>query len=172
MVQARMIRRVLAWAAFAMAADQATKWLILTKIMVPPRVIELTPFLNFRLGFNYGVSFGLGSEWLEAWPEALALLKLFAAVGLIVWAARSETRLEQVGLSLIAGGALGNALDRWRQGAVTDFIDLHWAGYHWPTFNGADIAISAGVSLILLASLMPLISRSAPSSTKLNGGSK
>jgi signal peptidase II len=75
-------------------------------------------------------------------------------------------------LSLIAGGALGNALDRWRQGAVTDFIDLHWAGYHWPTFNGADIAISAGVSLILLASLLPLISRSAPSSTKLNGGSK
>ncbi|MGO4673618.1 signal peptidase II [Bosea sp. 2YAB26] len=54
---------------------------------------------------------------------------------------------------LLAGGALGNALDRWRQGAVTDFIDLHYQGWHWPTFNGADIAISAGVGLMLLAAL-------------------
>ncbi len=172
MSQARITSRVLAWAGVALAVDQITKWLILTKVMVPPRVIELTPFLNMRLGFNYGVSFGLGSEWLDAWPGALGLFKFVVAVGLLVWAARSETKLEQVGLSLIAGGALGNATDRWRQGAVTDFIDLHWAGYHWPTFNGADIAISIGVSLIVVVSLMPLMSRSAPSNTGVEDGSK
>ncbi|MCR4524459.1 signal peptidase II [Bosea sp. 47.2.35] len=172
MSKARTTRRVLAWAAVALAADQISKWLILNKVMVPPRIIELTPFLNVRLGFNYGVSFGLGSEWLDAWPGALGLFKFVVAIGLLVWAAKSETNLEQIGLSLIAGGALGNATDRWRQGAVTDFIDLHWAGYHWPTFNGADIAISIGVSLILVVSLMPLNSRSAPSHTGLKGGSK
>ncbi len=172
MSQARITGRVLAWAGVALAADQITKWLILTKVMVPPRIIELTPFLNITLGFNYGVSFGLGSEWLEAWPGALGLFKFVVAMGLLVWATRSETKLEQIGLSLIAGGALGNATDRWRQGAVTDFIDLHWASYHWPTFNGADIAISIGVSLIVVASLMPLISRPAPSNTGLEDGSK
>ena len=53
----------------------------------------------------------------------------------------------------MAGGAFGNALDRWRQGAVTDFLDLHWVDWHWPTFNGADIALSFGVALVLLAAL-------------------
>ncbi len=172
MSRARIAIRVLAWSGAALAADQITKWLILTKIMVPPRIIELTPFLNMRLGFNYGVSFGLGSEWLDAWPGMLGLFKFVVAVGLLVWAARSETNLEQIGLSLIAGGALGNAMDRWRQGAVTDFIDLHWANYHWPTFNGADIAISIGVSLIIIVSLMPLVSRSAPHNNTMKDGSR
>ena len=53
----------------------------------------------------------------------------------------------------MAGGAFGNAIDRWRQGAVTDFLDLHWRVWHWPTFNGADIALTLGVVLILLAAL-------------------
>jgi signal peptidase II len=142
---------VLFWAAAAASLDQATKWLILAVVMNPPRVIEITPFLNLRLGFNYGVSFGLGSDILEAWPGALAAFKLAVAAGLIVWAVRSLCRYERIGLALVAGGALGNAHDRWRQGAVTDFIDLHWGGWHWPTFNGADIAISLGVALMLFA---------------------
>jgi signal peptidase II len=50
----------------------------------------------------------------------------------------------------MAGGALGNIWDRWRHGAVTDFLDLHWAGWHWPTFNMADVAITCGVGMILL----------------------
>lgn len=150
----RRIFEVLGWMLVAAAFDQATKWLILTQIMVPPRVIEITSFLNLRLGFNYGVSFGLGSGTLGDWPEALAAFKLVVAAGLLIWAVRSQLRIERVGLSLIAGGALGNAYDRWQQGAVTDFIDLHAGGWHWPTFNGADIAISAGVVLILLATVI------------------
>ena len=51
---------------------------------------------------------------------------------------------------LIAGGALGNLLDRLRFGAVTDFVDLHWGEAHWPTFNLADAAIVCGVALLLL----------------------
>ena len=153
MTTQKRIGEVFAWAIVAAALDQITKWLILTQVMVPPRVIEITPFLNLRLGFNYGVSFGLGSDLLDSWPGALAAFKLVVAVGLLVWAVRSRLRLERIGLALIAGGALGNAQDRWRQGAVTDFLDLHWREWHWPTFNGADIAISMGVGLILLAAL-------------------
>ncbi|WP_244639042.1 signal peptidase II [Bosea sp. ANAM02] len=153
MTTTKRLGQVLFWATAAAALDQLTKWLILTKVMTPPRIIELTPFFNLRLGFNYGVSFGFGSDWLDAWPSGLAAFKLMVAVGLLVWAVRSHSRFERIGLALIAGGALGNAQDRWRQGAVTDFLDLHWGDWHWPTFNGADIAISSGVLLILMASL-------------------
>lgn len=141
------------WSMAAALLDQASKWLILTRVMDPPRVIELTPFFNLRLGFNFGVSFGMGSEMFSDSARWLAAFKLVVATGLVVWAFRTRVRLERIGLALIAGGALGNALDRWRQGAVTDFIDLHWRGWHWPTFNGADIAITLGVVAILIASL-------------------
>lgn len=149
----KRLGQALGWALLAAALDQLSKWVILNYVMAPPRVIEIAPFLNLRLGFNYGVSFGLFREALEAWPELLAVFKLAVALGLIVWAVKSPLELERVGLGLIAGGALGNAQDRWRQGAVTDFIDLHWGAWHWPTFNGADIAISAGVGLMLWAAL-------------------
>lgn len=148
-------------AAVALAAaglDQASKWLMLEIVLNPPRLIELTPFLNLRLGFNTGVSFGLFRETLEAWPGLLGLFKFAAGFGLLAWAALTRHRLERIGLSLMAGGAFGNAIDRWRQGAVTDFIDLHWGGWHWPTFNGADITLTLGVALMLLAAL-PVMNR-------------
>ena len=154
MTIARNVPGVLAVSAFAAGLDQASKWLMLAVVLDPPRVIELAPFLNLRLGFNTGISFGLFRDTLERWPEALGLFKFLVGLGLIIWAALSRHRLERIGLALIAGGAFGNAIDRWRQGAVTDFIDLHWGGWHWPTFNGADIAITLGVVLMLLASLL------------------
>jgi signal peptidase II len=54
---------------------------------------------------------------------------------------------------LIAGGATGNIVDRIRQGAVTDFLDFHASGWHWPTFNLADVAIVLGVTMLLAMSL-------------------
>lgn len=153
MTMQKRLGDVLGWTVAAAVLDQLSKWLILTYIMAPPRVIEIAPFVNLRLGFNYGVSFGIGRDTLEAWPGLLAAFKLVVALGLMVWAVRSTIRAERIGLALVAGGALGNAQDRWRQGAVTDFIDLHWGGWHWPTFNGADIAITLGVVAILIASL-------------------
>ena len=62
-------------------------------------------------------------------------------------------RLERLGLSMIAGGALGNMLDRYRQGAVTDFLDFYWNGWHYPTFNMADVFITIGAGMLMLASL-------------------
>jgi len=149
-------RRLSFAVAVALAAaglDQASKWLMLEVVLNPPELIELTPFLNLRLGFNTGVSFGMFSDTFEAWPGLLGLFKLAAGFGLLAWATLAGHRLERIGLSLMAGGAFGNAIDRWRQGAVTDFLDLHWGDWHWPTFNGADIALTVGVVLMLLAAL-------------------
>lgn len=154
-------RRLFSAIVVALAAaglDQASKWLMLEIVLNPPRLIALTPFLNLRLGFNTGVSFGLFRDTLEAWPGLLGLFKFGAGFGLLAWAALAGHRLERIGLALMAGGAFGNAIDRWRQGAVTDFLDLHWAGWHWPTFNGADIALTFGVVSVLLAAL-PVMNR-------------
>lgn len=148
--------RLVSAAAIALAAaglDQVSKWLMLEVVLNPPELIELTPFLNLRLGFNTGVSFGLFRDTLEAWPGLLGLFKFAAGFGLLAWAAFAGHRFERIGLALMAGGAFGNALDRWRQGAVTDFLDLYWGDWHWPTFNGADIALTFGVVLMLLAAL-------------------
>lgn len=155
-------------AAFAM--DQATKWLILNIVMVPPRVIEITSFFNLRLGFNTGVSFGMFKDFFEERAGVLTLFKLVVSTGLIVWALRTPVTSERIGLSLIAGGALGNALDRYREGAVTDFLDVHWSGWHWPMFNMADVAISCGVALLLLAALRDMTKRTPLDPSSDRGG--
>jgi signal peptidase II len=56
----------------------------------------------------------------------------------------------QFALGLVFGGAIGNLIDRARFGAVVDFLDFYWRGYHWPAFNVADSSISVGVALLAL----------------------
>ena len=144
---------VLMVVAAAFALDQATKWLMLNVVLSPPQVIALTTFFNLRLGFNTGVSFGMFKDVLDDLPWVLTTFKVVVAGGLVIWAVRTESAVERVGLSLIAGGALGNALDRWREGAVTDFLDFHYGGWHWPTFNMADVAIVCGAALLMASGL-------------------
>jgi signal peptidase II len=151
----RRVFVVAAVVALALIVDQGSKWLILNIVMQPPRVIELLPVFNLTLGFNTGVSFGLFSETLDDYPLALASLKLAIAIGLCICAYLATLELERIGYSLLAGGALGNIIDRARQGAVTDFLDVHWGGAHFPTFNMADVAISLGVLCVLGAAIWP-----------------
>ncbi|MDQ2104789.1 signal peptidase II [Azospirillum isscasi] len=141
--------------AMVLAADQFTKWAALEHLLAPPRLIEVTPFLNLVLGFNTGVSFGLLENDSAYGPWLLSGAALLVIAVLVVWAARSHSRTEAASFGAIAGGALGNVADRLRQGAVTDFIDLHGFGWHWPTFNVADIGITGGVGLLLITGLWP-----------------
>jgi signal peptidase II len=67
----------------------------------------------------------------------------------------------KVAIGLIFGGAVGNLIDRARFGAVVDFVDVHWRGWHWPAFNVADSAITIGVALLALR----LIADRAPADT-------
>ena len=153
-----LMRRVaLAGGAFAaaLAADFVTKWLILNIVMVPPRTIEIAPFFNLTLGFNTGVSFGMFREVFLDRPLVLAGIKMLIVAGLLIWAMRTARPWETISLSLIAGGAMGNVLDRMRQGAVTDFLDFHDGGWHWPAFNMADTMITIGVVLLIAGSFWP-----------------
>lgn len=147
------MRTALLLALAVLLADQASKWVILLRVMDPPRIIEVTGFLNLVLVYNRGVSFGLlASDY--AWkPYALAALSLAVIAGLLWWMRRQSGRLPQWGVGLILGGALGNVIDRFLHPGVVDFLDLHYAGWHWPAFNLADAAIVAGVGLLLLDGL-------------------
>ncbi len=136
-------------ASLALALDQATKWWVLTEVMDPPRVVPVTPFFNLVPGRNRGVSFGLLLADSPAAPWLLSLLALAVVSGLVVWLGRGRCPRMTAPVGFIAGGALGNVVDRLRHGAVTDFLDFHAAGYHWPAFNLADAAIFVGVALLV-----------------------
>lgn len=115
----------------------------------------MTQFLNLRLGFNTGVSFGFLSG-LGLWgPPVLSALTAVIIAVLLFLAWKSTNLYEFAAFSLIIGGALGNLSDRIRHGAVTDFLDFYISVYHWPTFNFADVAIAAGAAILIIRSFNP-----------------
>ena len=114
----------------------------------------LTPFLDLTLRWNRGISFSLFARDSASGQTALVALTL-AATGLLAWwLFRSRSTLPAVGLGLIIGGALGNAIDRLAHGAVVDYLDLHAFGRHFFVFNVADAAINIGVALLILDLLL------------------
>jgi signal peptidase II len=121
-----------------LVADQATKWLVRRSEADLP--LELGGGFGLRLASNEGVSFGRLAGNGDLLLLAVAALALAVAVAVCVAPARYRT-----GLGLLLGGALGNLVDRIRFGAVLDFVDVPW----WPTFNVADVAIVAGVALVV-----------------------
>lgn len=120
---------------------------------VDPR--PLAPFLDLTLRLNRGISFSMFARDSAAGEAALLAVTLAATVLLAWWLIRSRSALPAVGLGLIIGGALGNAIDRLAHGAVIDYLDLHALGRHFFVFNVADAAINIGVALLIL-DLLPI----------------
>ena len=146
--------------AAAVVADQLTKTAALS-LLSQGTAVPVLPGFNLSLGFNTGASFGMMGGFMAGKPLLMAALTGALTIAFAVMAFRAQHALERAGFALVVGGALGNIIDRVRQGAVTDFLDLYWRDWHWPTFNVADIAITLGAVLILFASL-PLRRRKEP----------
>jgi signal peptidase II len=138
--------------AAAVVADQLTKTAALS-LLSQGTAVPVLPGLNLSLGFNTGASFGMMGGFMAGKPLLMAALTGALTIAFAVMAFRAQPALERAGFALVVGGALGNIIDRLRQGAVTDFLDFYWRDWHWPTFNVADIAITLGAVLILAASL-------------------
>lgn len=132
--------------------DQATKAAALA-VLSEGDSVSLLPFFDLTLGFNTGASFGLFSGAMADRPIIMALITGSITAGIAIMAFRSRNLLERTGFALIAGGAAGNVIDRLAHGAVTDFLDFHWAKWHWPAFNFADVAIVVGALLAFSAAL-------------------
>jgi len=115
-------------------------------------ILNLTPFFDYVLVWNTGISYGL-LDGLPAW--VLGAIMAVAIVALAIWWWRAHEMLIRLGLALCIGGALSNALDRLLYGAVADFFHFHWGSWSFYIFNLADMAITFGV-ILLLADLVGL----------------
>jgi len=140
----RNMRLGMAVAVLIGGLDLVSKWWIVDKVMQPPRMIPVTSFFNLVLGHNRGVSFGMFNSDNPMGRWLLTGLAVAIVIGLLIWMWRADRAWIAIALGLIVGGAVGNVYDRVTIGAVVDFLDFHAAGYHWPTFNIADIGITFG----------------------------
>lgn len=150
----RMLRLGLLFSLAVIVADQLSKWLVMAYVLPDGQAVTLTGFLNMVVVWNRGVSFGLfAHDWGGA-PWVLSALAAAIVVLLCLWLTRAQRPLTALALGAVIGGAIGNVIDRARFGAVYDFVDLHYAGWHWPAFNLADSAITLGVAALLVDSLL------------------
>jgi signal peptidase II len=137
-----------------LAADQASKWWVLNELLLPERgTIAILPVLNLTMVWNKGITFGLLSGDSAFGSAVLAVVALAVVGALAAWLYRAESRLVAAALGAIAGGAVGNVIDRIRFGAVVDFIHAHAFGWSWYVFNVADAAIVCGVATLVLDGL-------------------
>jgi signal peptidase II len=140
-----------------LVADQASKWWVLNVLDLPElRQVVLLPVLNLTMVWNRGVTFGM-LNGLGAWGHVLlALVSLAVVAALGVWLRRAEDAVVGTAIGAIAGGAIGNVIDRVRFGAVVDFIHAHvdtpWGDLSWYVFNVADAAIVCGVAALIIDS--------------------
>lgn len=139
--------------ALVIAADQVTKQLMVNHFSLYEST-PLLPWLNLTLVHNTGAAFSIlrGST-----PWLFVGLSVAVVIGILVWMRRHphDSRLLAAALSLVAGGALGNAIDRATRGFVVDFVDFHIGTWHYPAFNLADCAICTGAFLIAVDMLLP-----------------
>ncbi|MBI2153821.1 MAG: signal peptidase II [Candidatus Rokubacteria bacterium] len=155
------MRLALPVGAAILALDQVTKLLALSRLSPGVPVSVVDDVVALTLVMNPGLAFGLLGAVPPGWRWVVALLSLAALCALALLAVRllpGGGWPAALALGLVFGGAVGNLIDRWRFGAVVDFIDVYWRVYHWPAFNVADSAISVGVALLALR----LLTGSAP----------
>jgi isoleucyl-tRNA synthetase/signal peptidase II len=151
MTRARMTTLGALAGGLVLAADQACKWWV-RDVLDLPRLgtIPVLPVLNLTMVWNRGVTFGLLNTLGDWSTPALVVGALAVVAALGVWLRRAERPLVAGAVGAIAGGAVGNVIDRLRFGAVVDFIHAHAWSWSWYVFNVADAAIVCGVAALLL----------------------
>ena len=157
----RLFRLGLILAVVIIVADQASKAIMLRILEQHPFGIPILPVFSLVSAWNPGVSF---SMFRNAGPLVLSGGAILVSIALLVWLARIDTLVTALGIGCVAGGALGNVIDRLRAGAVFDFLDFYvrlgsGKEYHWPAFNLADSGITIGVILLLFDGLFHRVDR-------------
>jgi len=139
--------------------DYVTKMWAVSALALPHRSIEIiSGYFDLSYAENTGVAFGIMNSLQAAWkPYLLSGLAVAALIVIVVYYHKTppERRLLRVALAVVSGGILGNLTDRIFRTAVVDFIEVHFRDiYYWPNFNVADSAITVGVILLILDSIM------------------
>ena len=144
---------------FAVFVDQVSKYFIIEYFDIYPELLindflyEINQYLNIVIVWNKGFAFGLFQNNILSVNIIYILLIGSVILVLIIYANKLNQKYYFLIFGLIIGGALGNLIDRILYGAVVDFIDLHYMNLHWYVFNIADICISIGCILLVLAEI-------------------
>ncbi|MBX2836014.1 MAG: signal peptidase II [Gammaproteobacteria bacterium] len=134
--------------------DQITK-LSVDKSLELYEQIKILPVFNITLAYNEGAAFSFLAD-AGGWQRWLLTgISLVVSVVLAIWLFRMSMRerFTALSISLILGGAVGNLIDRAIYGHVVDFIQVHYKGSYFPSFNIADSAIFCGTALLLWLTL-------------------
>ncbi|MFT5062745.1 MAG: signal peptidase II [Myxococcota bacterium] len=140
--------------AAVLIADQISKAMIRKRFDLYEYEI-ITPFFDLIRLHNTGAAFSFLADQAGWQQHFFVVIALIVSVIIVIWMRSLKGRqvLIASGLSLLLGGALGNAIDRVSFGYVTDFLYFNWQGYYWPAFNVADMAICAGAAGLIIDSL-------------------
>ena len=150
--------RFYAWmsvASLVVIVDLVTKWAI-TEWVTLYEKIPLNSFINLTHQRNTGAAFSFLAEaggW-QRWFFVVLATAVSGAIGVWLWRIRDEGQaLLAAGLALVLGGAIGNLIDRIAFGYVTDFIQVWFGNWAFPSFNVADAGISVGAALLIIDAL-------------------
>jgi len=133
--------------------DQVTKAMIRPMLALHESREVIPNFLDLTRVHNTGAAFGMLNA--AEFPFKTLVLSLVAAIALggVAWYAATvplTDRLARIGIAGVLGGAIGNLIDRAKDGYVLDFVDAYWGGWHFWAFNVADAAITVGVIFMIL----------------------
>ena len=133
--------------------DQITKYIAFIVLFKNQQTLIVNDFLNFRPVWNDCISFGMLQGYGNFGRIIFIIIALIISVWIIIYSKKLNT-IGFIGYNMIAGGAIGNVIDRVIHGKVVDFIDFHYKEYHWPAFNMADSFIFIGVLLFIYSELI------------------
>ena len=134
--------------ALVVVLDQLSKWWVVRSLELGQEVPVL-PFFSWVRWHNQGAAFSMLSQ-AGGWQRWFFVLLAVVFVGFIVYELRRmpvEQRIMGLVYGLVAGGAVGNLIDRVMNGYVVDFILVHYRSYYFPAFNLADSALTVGAVL-------------------------
>jgi len=141
--------------AFVVVVDQITKIAADSQLILNQSRVEITSWFNLTLHYNPGAAFSFLSD-AGGWQRwFFTIVSAGVSIVLLVWLYRLS-RQEKIltwSLALILGGAIGNLIDRVAYGHVIDFIQWHYQGSYFPTFNIADSAITLGAVLLIISTV-------------------
>jgi len=143
--------------ALVVLLDQVTKRIIDQTMTLYQSIDVVTGVFSLTYVRNRGAAFGiLSAADLPYQATLFSIVSLIALAAIVYYALNmpASDRLPQIALALIAGGAIGNLIDRVWLGYVIDFLDFYWEAHHWPMFNIADSCISTGVGLLIVDMLV------------------
>ena len=144
-------------AALVIIVDQLTKLWIMTNFALHEQQNVIPGLFDLVYVTNTGAAFGFLAGSKNLLRQIFFVGVAIVALIVIVYAyghLKRQGKIFVYALGLIGGGAIGNLIDRLRFGSVVDFLDFYLGSYHWPAFNAADSAITVGVVLFLLGSLL------------------